>query len=181
MPAVVLIVETNAEMSDDELERRFVTGTNRRTLLRRLINYLEGVAGGIRSTSVVGVKTMVGDVFASMTIGCDVSDAVDDTDTVTIGPTTFTTVAAPANENQISSPATDILYAAELAAAINVHSVLKNLVEAVSDGIDTVTVTCRLPGKIGNEIAVTEAGNGYTLSGAVLAGGTNNAMVEYDF
>ena len=163
------------------MQRRFITGTNRRTRLQKFLRFMEGVAGGIRSTSVEGVKMMVGDVFASMTIGCDVSDAVDDTDTITIGPVTIATVAAPATEDEISSPATDILYAAELAAAINAHSVLSNLVEAVSDGIDTVTVTARLPGKIGNEIAVTEAGNGYTLSGAVLAGGTNNAMVESDF
>jgi uncharacterized protein YaaW (UPF0174 family) len=88
-------------------------------------------------------------------------------------------VAASENKNQITIPATDIEGAAALVTAIANHSILKQIVYGVSDGVDTVTVYSVLPGPIGEAITLAEAGNGITLGGAVLEGITSTALATY--
>lgn len=115
---------------------------------------------------------------ASQTINVDVSDMVADTDTVVIDGITLTWVAASANENEITIPATDALGAAALVAAINAHSTISKLVWATVTGSATgdVTVYAVLPGTAGNGITLTEAGNGITLGGATLENGAGDEV-----
>lgn len=170
MVAVRIELTMASDVTSATAQAKYIRTEDGKDCMTLLESLLHAVQGGAEDASllaqVVGVK-------ASGTIGCDYSDAVDGTDTVTIGPTTLSVEASPSGEDEFDSGATDIAFAANLVTAINAHSVLKNLVTATTDGVDTVTVTSRIAGIIGNEIILAEVGNGFTLSAAALASGTD--------
>ena len=172
-----LICETDLE-SIGQLRNELDKGTDKYAAMRGWLNQLNKTVGGFTRTI---VRANLATVAASGTIGCDFSDAVDGTDDVTIGPTTLSVEASPSGEDQFDSGATDIAFAANLTTAINDHSVLSKIVKAATDGVDTVTVTCLFPGIIGNEIALTETGNGFTLGAAALASGASDEMDKHAF
>ncbi len=163
-----------------QLVQRFSRTSSKRTTLRELGNYINGLQGGVRRAH---VRVQCFEAFASQTVGCDMSDAVEGTDTLTIGTVTLSVEAAPANESEFLLGADDIEFAANLAAAINAHSVLSLFVQAESDGIDTVTITSLYAGPVGDAIGLAEAGNGFTLGGAALDGGdaTLDEMQTFSF
>lgn len=146
--------------------------------IREVINILKGAMLG---TVPACVRVQLCSATASQVINVDVSDMVADTDTTVIGGTTLTWVAASANENQITIPATDALGAAALAAAINAHSTISKRVFAVVTGSATgdVTVYSIVPGTMGNLVTLSEAGNGITLTGAVLASGAGDEVDSF--
>lgn len=157
---------------------------NRWKDVRALLPLISGIMGGAIRATVRLQANDLASVFASQTVGCDQSDAVDGTDELTIAGVVLAVEAAPAGENQFAKGADDIEFAANLAAAINAHSTLSGLVSAESDGVDTVTVTALLPGAVYNSIALAEAGAGFTLGGALLAGGvglSNTTVKTYSF
>lgn len=143
---------------------------------------LKAVAGGNRNAV---LHTQVCGAIAGVLIGCDVSDAVDGTDDLTIaaGATTATisVEASPSGEDQMDGGTTDAEFADNLAAAINAHSVLSTFVRAVSDGVSAVAVYALTAGPIGHGVTLSKTGNGFTLGGAALAGGTASAPMEYGF
>lgn len=146
--------------------------------LRKILSLIGGVLNG---TYRGYVRTQLASARASQTINVDVSDMVADTDTTVIDGTTLTWVAASADENQITIPATDALGAAALAAAINAHSTISKICFAVVTASATgdVTVYAKTPGTAGNGITLAEAGNGITLGAAALAGGAGDEVDEY--
>ena len=93
------------------------------------------------------------------------------TDTVTIGGVTFTGSGSPTGEVQFETDGNDAADAAALAAKINAHSTLSQVVVATVVN-NVVTVTCRTKGVIGNFITLAETGTTITISAAALAGGT---------
>lgn len=143
------------------------------TGLREVINILKGAMLGHERAF---VRVQLATAAASQTIEVDVSDMVADTDTTVIDGITLTWVAASANEDQITIPATDALGATALAAAINAHSTISKLVWAAKTGTDDVTVYAVIPGTTGNGITLAEAGNGITLGGAALANGAGDEV-----
>ena len=170
-----------ATTNDDAASlRNRLDKSGRRAQLTRGISFLRQILGGNKAAQ---IRTQISTAKASFSVGCDLSDAVDGTDELVIGAVTLALEAAPANENQFDGGATDIAYAANLAAAINAHSVLSEFCTAVSDGIDTVTVTCDIPGAIGNQIAISEVGNGFTITGGAthFASGASDEMDEFSF
>lgn len=97
------------------------------------------------------------------------------TDTLTIGPTTFTFTSTPSAETDVEvDGATDTDDAAALAAAINAHSTVSQVVTATSAAA-VVTITAKQSGVVGNFINLDETGGTMTLSAANLAGGTGGA------
>lgn len=176
MGLLVLQIDTD-DLTLTDLANRY-TRADRRQSMSRLHELVGSIGPGHRRAV---VTTYVSGAQASGTIGCDFSDAVDGTDDVTIGPTTLSVEASPSGEDEFDSGTDDIEFAANLVAAIAAHSVLSKSYTAVSDGVDTVTVTHRLAGISGNETALAETGNGFTLGAAALAGGTQNATQEFDF
>lgn len=126
------------------------------------------------------MRHQVATVAASQTVACAAASAVAATDTLVVAGTTLSAQAAVANESQFLIPATDTLYAAGVAACINAHSVLSKIVWA-SSAAGTLTITCKIPGPIGNLVTLAEAGNGFTLGAAALAGGASSAMKEKSF
>lgn len=147
-----------------------------------LVDALAGFLGGsqLGRVSVSVEANTVGD-RASQTVVCDQSALTAD-ETLQIGNVTLTWKASAANENQVAIGANDIASAANLAAAINVHTGLLGIVTAASDGVNTVTITSALPGRIGEMIGLiaTQASTGMVLGAANLAGitGTSAAVVR---
>jgi phage tail sheath gpL-like len=93
-----------------------------------------------------------------------------------IGKTTLTwKTGAPANENEVRKQ-TDLATTAEnLVVAINAHSVLGNIVVA-SRSAGVVTITCKVQGEIGNQIALSSSAAGAVASAAYLASGAGGAI-----
>ena len=153
--------------------------TSKQESMRQLLTELQGVLGGTRKGH---VRASLGSVRSSTTIGCDVSDAVDGTDDVTIAGVTFSVVASPdSSGEEIDGGTTDLEFATNLAAAINAHATLSKIVFAVSDGVDTVTVYSIYPGPVGDLILLTETGNGFTLGAANLENGASDETDAYAF
>ena len=160
--------------------QRFSRSTNRRAVVANIMTQLRGMLGGVRRAQ---LRVGIGSAFASQTVNCDQSDAVDGTDTLTIGTIVLAVEASPANESEFEKGADDIEFAANLAAAINAHSVLSTFVRAESDGVSDVTITSLYPGAIGDAIPLAEAGNGFTLGGTALDGGdqTVDELSTFEF
>lgn len=154
------------------------TRTDRYSNIARLHELLGSIGPGRRRAQ---VYTYVSGAQPSQTVDMDQAAAVDGTDDITIDGTTLSVEAAPSDENEFLQGADDIEFAANLAAAINAHSVLSLSYRAVSDGVDEVTISHILGGTAGNGKALAETGNGFTLGGATLAGGAQAATQEFNF
>lgn len=94
------------------------------------------------------------------------------TDAITIGTTTFTATSTPtlSTDWEIDG-ASDTLDAASLAAAINAHTTVNQIVTA-SSAAGVVTITAKQKGVVGNFIPLSSADATITASAAFLTGGT---------
>lgn len=101
------------------------------------------------------------------------------TDAVTVGKTVFTFTSTPsvstgtAQDVEVDG-ADDTADAAALAAAINANAATSAYCYATSS-LGVVTITCRLPGVIGNLINISSADATITASGTYLSGGTGGS------
>jgi hypothetical protein len=66
-------------------------------------------------------------------------------------------------------------------AAINAHSVLSLFVRAEQNSATEFSITCLVPGPIGDAIKLAETGNGFTLTGAALDGGDQTVDEQQHF
>lgn len=95
------------------------------------------------------------------------------TDTVTIAGTVFTCVASGATGNQFNVGGNDTATAVNLAAAINAtatQKVLKSVSASAASGV--VTLTCLVPGQIGNCIQMAISAHGSVSGSGFLTSGT---------
>ena len=145
--------------------------------LKRLANQLNGLAAGALQGNVKLTGSATDAVAASGTLTLA---SVIATDACTIGPVTFTFTSTPSTSTATAQDvevdgADDTADAAALAAAINANQTTKEVVYATSSGA-VVTVTARVPGLIGNMIAISDADSTITTSGSgYLAGGTGGS------
>ncbi len=103
---------------------------------------------------------------ATGAIACTQASVVLGTDVVTVGDATFTPKASPSTnpgDGEFSIGADDTACGANLAAAINAHPKLKGLLTAASVA-GTITLTAVDKGIHGNQIRMTETGNGFALT-----------------
>lgn len=136
-----------------------------------ICNHLHALASGNEKGTIYAQSGSADPVAASGTITLATVLA---THTVTIGGVTFTASSTPAGEAQFEIDGTDTADAAALAAAINAHSTLSQVVSATSAAA-VVTVSALTRGVAGNFIALTQTGGTMTLSAAALANGTGGA------
>lgn len=106
------------------------------------------------------------------------------TDAITIGTTTFTATSTPtlSTDWEIDG-ASDTLDAASLAAAINAHATVSQIVTA-SSATNVVTITAKQKGVVGNFIPLSSADATITASAAFLTGGTGGvteASTQFSF
>ncbi len=151
--------------------------------IKSKVKVLRGVAKDLQAILLgvirAFVRTQAASACASQTVDASFAAAVAATDTLTIAGTALSAQASVANESQFLIGATDALYVANVVACINAHSVLSKIVRAAAVDSNTFRITCLLPGPIGNLVTLAEAGNGFTLGGAVLASGASDAMYGY--
>ncbi len=140
-----------------------------------LSNYFHSIAGGVKSASFEVNTGTASPVAASGTLTLTYA-SISANDTMVIGKTTLTwKTGAPANENEVRKQ-TDLATTAEnLVVAINAHSVLGNIVVA-SRSAGVVTITCKVQGEIGNQIALSSSAAGAVASAAYLASGAGGAI-----
>jgi hypothetical protein len=166
----------------DELAPTMRTRINRAekgAAVSTIAKEFEAARGDVRRAE---VRSYIGLLTASMVITCDQSAAVDNTDTLTIaGGTALAVKASPANQDQVAKGASSAAFAANVVAKINANTVTSKFVWAAvtTSASGIITVYSLLPGVIGNLITVSKAGNGFTLVGSALAGGTNDAPKYY--
>jgi len=140
--------------------------------VRGLINHLQSLAAGNEAGTVYVQSGSSDPVAASATLTLVSAIA---TDAVTIGATTMTATSTPTLSTHWEiDGADDTADAASLAAAINAHSTLGQIVTATSV-LGVVTVTAKQRGVVGNAINISSADATITASGANLAGGTGGA------
>lgn len=134
-----------------------------------LRNFMNALAGGDRDAKLV-VQVNSGDaVKASGTI---TFSSFTGADTFTIGSETFTCEnSGAAGNNQFNKGGTDTLSAVAAVAIINAHPNLLQTVIATNVGA-IITVTCLVPGKIGNYVNIAISAHG-SVSAAVLASGAD--------
>jgi hypothetical protein len=135
-----------------------------------VINYLSALVGGSKNGS---IEIKLGAIKASL-LGTFTGDPTAG-QALTINGVTFTARASGASTNEFN-----IVTGANgtaLAAAINASTTagIAGIVEASSASAQVVTVTCKVPGLVGNAIACTENMDNFTLAGSAtkLAGGTD--------
>lgn len=152
-----------------------VNKAGKRDCINGLIDFLSGSVAGAYSSA---IDLYMGAVQASGTItftGLPVAD-----ETVTIGGIDFTAKASGATGNQFNIGASATLTAAALAAAINASTTagIAGVVTATS-ALGVVTVTCIIPGRVGNGITLAEALTNATVSGARLASGADGTSLSH--
>lgn len=140
---------------------------------RKIINFFLGLSAGARSASVHsgvtdddGLDTV--SAFATATFSGPGSPG----DTVTINGVILTAVSSSPSNNQYIVGVSANADAASLANAINnsITSLLSGVVDA-SALLNVVTISCLLPGYIGNSILISKSASAITLSGSALSGG----------
>lgn len=137
-----------------------------------LSGYFKDLASGIKRASLDVQTGAAAPVRAS---GTFTFVSVIATDAFTIAGVTFTFTSTPTLETDVEvDGASDALDAAAACAAINAHSTISKIVKATVAN-NVVTVTCRVPGVIGNFIAISDADTTITTSAAYLSGGTGGA------
>jgi hypothetical protein len=178
--AALLVVVQDSKRSATQLARD-LDRSGKRNAGRSLLNYFRAV---LSSLGLAYITTQVSGAFASQTITVSQAAAVNDTDTLTIAGSvggTLSVKASPANENQVSKGATNAAFAANVVAKINAHTTLSKIVRAKVTGAAQLTVYSKVPGLLGNLVTLAEAGNGFTLTGAALAGGTSDEADHFEF
>ena len=168
--SVVVTIETEKSQSQAGYDLKLGADKDRENV-KALENWVRGISGGNHRAKVsiqTGANAPVA-ASATATLASCVSD------TITIGGITFTGTGSPTTELHFETDGDDTADAAALAAAINAHSTLSKVVSA-SSAAAVVTISCLIPGVIGNFITLSETGTTITVSAAALAGGTGGAQ-----
>ena len=134
----------------------------------KLRNYMNALAGGDRDAKLV-VQVNSGDAVAAS--GTITFSSFVATNTITVGTQTFTASASPSGNNQFLVTGGDTLAAAAAAAKINAHPALSPYLSATAAS-GVITVTCTIPGDVGNNIPLAISAHG-SVSAATLASGAS--------
>lgn len=178
--AATLVITASLDTTQSILQQKTQLDTTRgQHAINQVKNLLKGAGARVQGN----IRVQSGGAAPVRASGTITLASVAANDTVVLGGTTLTAKASPANENEFSQAGTNTQDAAALAAKINAHSTLSQVLSATSSGA-VVTVTCLIPGVIGNHFTMTQTGGTMTLSAAKLASGTGGAAdagVLYSF
>lgn len=141
-------------------------------VITRLASYIEAVAGGIHTGRFSVVTTAV------QATGTVTFSSLANNDTVTVNGRIYTAKTSGATGlQQFNLGADDTAAAVNFAAAVNADTSTKitDVVTATS-ALGVTTITCVVPGNIGNACSLAISAHG-SVSGANLTGGTEDAPV----
>lgn len=144
---------------------------------QKVRNYMNALLIGARSATVKfgGISSSANSVAASL--AGTFTGAPTAADTVTVNGVAFTARASGATGNEFNIGGSVTITAANLAAAINASaSTAVSGVVVASSSLGVVTISCLIPGYIGNAITVSESCANFTFAGSAtaLAGGVGN-------
>ena len=169
MPSITLVLSTRKDTAD------MVVPGQPKENLKRLLNELNGIQAG-RLPGKIDLSASAASTCVAASATITLVSAVA-TNTVTIGKVVFTFTSTPSVSSSTAQDvevdgADDTADAAALAAAINANAASSAIVYATS-ALGVVTVTCRVPGIIGNQIVLSKSGAPITVTGSgYLASGT---------
>jgi phage tail sheath gpL-like len=175
MPTLSVIINTPKDPAE------FTKSGQPNANLNRIENLIKGfqVGSQIGSVSVYGATANPVAATGTITLVSAVA-----TNSVTIGQTVFTASASPSSNTATAVDwlvtGSDTVAAAALAAAINANTLGAGAYIVATSALGVVTISCRIPGTIGNNIALAKSGAPITISGAYMtlgAGGPAGAPV----
>jgi phage tail sheath gpL-like len=145
--------------------------------VKRILNELNGIQAG-KLAGKIDLSASATDAVAAT--GTITLASLANGNTVTIGKTVFTASSTPTSNTATavdfeSDGADDTADAASLAAAINANALGVAPIVYATSALGVVTLTCRVPGLLGNYIALAKSGAPITVSGTYLSGGTGGS------
>lgn len=161
---VRIVIQTNSNFQTATLLPFSRSGN---LILTRLGRFIAGIGLGTFKSN---TEIMTGGTYA--TIDATLASVVA-TNTIVIGGITLTAVNSGATNVQFNVGGSNTITAANLATAINANTSLDQTVQATSSGA-VVTISCKIPGTIGNLVTTTATGGTITVA-SVLAGGTDGS------
>lgn len=178
MSSLVLTLKLEKSQTQTKLEVQ-KSSTKDKEELRGLQNLLNGIAAG-RQRATIAVQTGSADPLAGTTGGTITLSSFADADTIRIGNVVLTGKSSPTTEDHFEIDGDDTADAAALAAAINAHSVLSQIISATS-ALGVVTVRSLIPGVISNQIYMAASAHATVVQLSGSTGGATEAAVTYNF
>lgn len=179
MSSIVIVVKSDKAQATVNGRMR-LDSSEPRKVATALSNFFQAAAGGLENCS-ISVQSSATDPVRSSGAATVVYATLIATDTVTIGGQVLTCVTGTPTTAQYKKEVDGPTTAVNLAAAINAHATLSQMVSATSSA-SVVTVTANVAGVIGNIVGLVSSGLGVTMSAAVLAsgaGGATNPAINY--
>jgi phage tail sheath gpL-like len=165
----VIQVKHNKEVIQTIKDKLLKQSSNPRHAIQAVRDFFHSMLGGNRDAQ-VQIQVNSGDAVAAH--GTITFSSFTGLDTFTIGSETFTCENSGASgNNQFNKGGTDTLSAAAAVAKINAHPNLLQTVVASNVGA-VITVTCTVPGRIGNYIGLAISAHG-SVSASTLASGAD--------
>lgn len=134
---------------------------------------LSAISSGVQSGNVWVTVTDDAGTKPAGNIACTQANAAGDTITFTFGAKTIVLTEGASGENGFARGASNTTCAANLAACINAHSVLKDLLTA-TPSVGNCALAAKLPGQFMNDIAMS-TNDGTAFAFTALNGGTEGA------
>lgn len=171
MSSITLVLNTRKDTS------KMVVPGQPKENLKRVLNELNGIQAG-KLPGKIDLSASASDSVAAT--GTITLASLANGNTVTIGKTVFTASSTPTSNTATavdfeSDGADDTADAASLAAAINANALGVAPIVYATSALGVVTVTCRVPGLIGNQIALAKSGAPITVSASYLASGAGGS------
>ncbi len=165
-----ILILTHGETSGTFRGYMNFSSTDPKGSLQNLINYLNGVKGGQRQP--ISIESRMGETAATATITSTGAATADET--LVVNGVTFTAKASGATGNQFNLSGTVATQATNIANAINNSSSagVSNVTASASLGV--VTLTCDIPGTVGNGFTLSESMSNVAVSGSNFAGGASD-------
>lgn len=173
--SIVLTIKTEDTQSDVNTKLRLDTIKDKEGAIE-LKKYIKNMSSGI-VRGIIDVQTgSAAPVAASGTI--TLASFADD-DTLTIGGVTITGKSSPTTEDHFEIDGNDTADAAALAACINAHSTLSQVLTASSNAA-IVTITLKQKGVIGNFFVIAASAHATLAQPSGGTGGVTNAAIQYN-
>lgn len=181
--ASTLVITVKSGRSSTDCRSRFVKDTSDpRGACRALEHLFERLRAGLETGSSFTVATSANAPVQATGTYTLTYASVANNDTVTIAGTVLTCVTGTPSGAQFKKQTDGPTTATNFAAAVNANATLSKFISASASG-SVVTLTCLVPGTIGNTLTIaTSNGTGFVVSAATLAsgaGGTETTPVSY--
>ncbi len=173
---IVLTIKSPESVADLDLELRL--GADKPAEGINAVESLIHLIRSHRNGETLSVQTGSGAPVAAATGGTITLASFVAADTIRIGNVVLTASDTPANESEFDASGANSADATALAACINAHSVLSEIITATALNA-VVTIRCRIAGVISNAIYVVASAHATVVQMSGGTGGAKNAAQVY--